>query len=426
MRRFFFAITTAVVLTVSAAVLPTPAEVQAPPQLVRVLAELQRLDDQQFLKVTAWAQGRESGSIRAIDNLESGQKYAIMQWLRGNGRHDLYNLHVTDAEIGPERVGADSPGPTPAPTALPWRELAMSNAGGAADASNIAFVDGFGAARPSGTGMTLCVSFQNNAAKTAKSVHFDFVLQDQNGAPIATIPFDRKGTFSSGVAIRTYASFLDFVNSGFNLNPNYNENCVSRNTDVANVQSLTYQVTHVEYDDGTSWTASGHTAAATLPLALERLPHLNSWTYYPTVNALLNQPPDGSGIEILRGFGAVPDGGSDIDVCIAFRNKGTKTATRIDMLYTLMGADGRTFGDLPFVRKGEFSPGVEVQTFTFTQFATLMAPTNHGFWDNCVFHKTKTPPVFNPAMYLIIYRVTSVEYADGTRWSAQSSPSGLR
>ena len=155
--------------------------------------------------------------------------------------------------------------------------------------------------------------------------------------------------------------------------------------------------------------------------ALPSLPHLNSWTYYPTVNAFVNQPPDGSGIEILRGFGAVPDGGSDIDVCIAFRNKGTKAATRIDMLYTMMAADGRTFGSLPFVRKGEFAPGADVQTFTFTQFATLGAPTNHGFWDNCLFHKTTTAPFFDPAMYLIVYRVTYVEYADGTSWSPLSS-----
>ena len=424
MRRFVFVLVVALALLVPVMTSKTRADAPPPPQLVRVLAELQRLDDDRFLKVTQWAKGKGSGSIRAIDDLESGQKYAIMQWLQGYGRHDLYNLRVTDDQIGPQRAGADLPDPstpTPSPTPIPWREISMSGPVAGADPSNIAFIGGFAAARPSGTGFAACVSFQNNAAKTAKVVHFDMILRDQSGMPFETIPFDRKGTFSSGIAIRTYRSFYDFVNSGYNVNPKYNDNCVSQDTFVQQVRSVTYQVTHVEYDDGTEWNASGTTAADALPLALTKQVHTNGWTYLPTVNALLNKPPDGSGIEVLRGFGAVPDDASSIDVCIAFRNKGTKVATHVDFLYTMMAGDGRTFGVLSFSRDGAFSPGAEIKTFEFSQFAGLSLPTNHAFRDNCVFHSTKTGLTFNPATYLILYRVTHVDYADGTSWVAPAS-----
>jgi hypothetical protein len=388
------------------------------------------------MNVCRWARGLRDGSISAIDDLESGQKYAIMQWLRGNGRNDLYNLRVTDDQIGPRREGADYGGPVASPTPPPWREVTMSAGSVGADPSNVAFINGFGAARLSGAGLTLCTSFQNTASKTAKVVHFDFILRDANGMPIATIPFDRKGTFSTGVAIRTYASFYAFGNGGADLNPRYNENCVTWPAYPLRVKSVTSNVTHVEYDDGSSWTSPVNNSIpiasavalssaqavspSVIPPNVEELAPVNGWTYYPTVSARLNQPPDGSDIEVLRGFGAVPDSGSEIAVCVAFRNIGKKVATRIDFLYTLTAADGAQLGDLTFVRSGTFSPNIAIDTF---QFGTFANPRS-GYYlaahaDNCTRHRTKTEPFFNPAMHVIFYRVTRVDYADGTSWPSK-------
>lgn len=271
-RRVFLAFV-ALALAMGTTLSQTRADLPPPPALVQVLSQLQNLDDDSFLKVTQWARSgadtvynpimdyeRDEVSINILDH---DLRYAVLQWLRGNGRRDLYNLRVSDDQIGPQRVGADSPGPTPIPTPNPWREVDFGSPSlgtPAPDGSNIAYLDGFGAARPDGTEMDICVSFQNNSPKTATLVHYDFVLHDQSGAVTGTIPFDRKGTFSTGIPIRT-SSFAGFSDSGFSLNTRYADNCVKERPPlpsmaIISAQLLTYKVTRVEYADGSVWASN--------------------------------------------------------------------------------------------------------------------------------------------------------------------------
>lgn len=128
-------------------------------------------------------------------------------------------------------------------------------------------------------------------------------------------------------------------------------------------------------------------------------------------------PPDGSNIEVLRGFVSVDQPrGAVIDVCVAFRNTASKDAKLVNVTYYLVGPGNAPLGELQLTRKGTFSQGTEIGTFSFLDLVHQRPGMNAGWWDNCVFHETKTAPFFNPGMQFVRYKVTHVEYADGTSW----------
>lgn len=447
MRRFFLAFVV-LVLAMGATLSRPQAALPPPPALVQILSQLQSLDDDSFIKVTQWARNgadtvynpimdyeRDEVSINILDR---DVRYAVLQWLRGNGRRDLYNLRVSDDQIGPQRPGADSPGPTPVPTPNPWREVDFGTAtlgSPAPDGSNIAYLDGFGAARIDGTEMDVCVSFQNNAPKTATLVHYEFTLHDQGGAVLGTIPFDRKGTFSTGIPIRT-SSFDGFSDSGFNLNTKYADNCVKErpplpSAAIMSAALLTYKVTHVEYSDGTNWTTTDATPAAPAPLAaanttqspsVSMLPGSEQgtgiddsgdpWSVFP-----IAQTSDHSNIELISGFAAVPANHASIDICVAFRNNAPTTATLIHIIYSMMGVNGSNLGDITFSRKGSFTTGTDIDSLTFGNLLHPRLGIHHGLYDNCKFHRTNVAPFVTDAFRFINYKVTRVEYADGSVWT---------
>jgi hypothetical protein len=436
MRRFVFAF---LIVAVLVPVTMAQARTDPPPQqLIQVLSQLKNLDDDSFVKVAAWARagadrvyggGREYERVEAsIYNLDRDMRYAVVQWLTGSGRHDLYNLRVSDDDIGPQRVGADSP----PPTRDLWRQVTFISAAPSSaslDPSNIALLDGFGAARIDGSEIAACVSFQNNAPKTAKRVIFDLTLRDANGAPLGEITLNRDGTFTSGIAIHTPASYNVIAAEEYSR---YGEldNCVADRTIAASsigaASTLSSRVTRVEYSDGTSWTSTYVAPAtsptpSTLPGAEQREVSDGMGNTYSTLPMAVSSD-DRSQIKFLSGFGDVPPGGGEVDICVAFRNTAPATATLINVTYSLIGADGSNLGDIAFVRKGSFSKDTDIQTYTASDLISQFRSMNHGFWDNCAFHRTNVAPFYNRAWRLIKYRVTRVEYADGTTWTAPSTP----
>ncbi|HEY8320518.1 MAG TPA: hypothetical protein VIG46_01830 [Candidatus Baltobacteraceae bacterium] len=264
-----------VVALVAALTVSTPEPARADAPIYQALTSLRGLSNSSFAHVVNWARNG-AGQVYAptwdyqnaeagILALPSGDRYAILQWLRGNGRGALYALGVTDNYIGPRRPGADYPIATPTPD--PYRQLQFAtdsldgNAG--AQPGNIQVLGGFAAARRDGTSILACVSFQNNAPQAATLVRFAFPIKDANGNTVATLHLDRKGTFSTGIGIHSYQSYNDWK-SGLS-NRGYADNCVTRTVGVAALPIIearfaTYAVTYVLYADGTSWTAPGATS----------------------------------------------------------------------------------------------------------------------------------------------------------------------
>jgi hypothetical protein len=249
-RRFLFVL-------VAALALASTIAVAAPPEpLVKVLTSLQALDNDSFQKVVTWAKnGADTvyGPIMDYEHdeisiliLDGDQKSAVLQWLRGQGRTELYKLDVTDAQIGPDRAATDAAAATPTPALDLWRKLQYASASlgtPAPDASNVTILKPTGTVRVDGTALGICVSFRNDAPKTAKLVHFDFDLNDASGHDLGHIPFDRVGTFATG------------IETGID-----GENCINKMYPLASLPLLsakffTAAVTHVDYGDGTSWSA---------------------------------------------------------------------------------------------------------------------------------------------------------------------------
>jgi hypothetical protein len=249
----------------------TRADDPPPPELIRVLSQLENLSDDSFMQVSRWARAGADTVYNPIFDYEKLEvqinildhdiRYAVLQWLRGSGRHDLYNLRVTDAQIGPRRQGADDPPPS-TPTPDVWRGLNYASATLAAagpDTGAIAVSKRVGAARIDGTAIAFCIAFTNNSPKTATLVHYEMALTDAGGHALGSVPFELHGTFSTGILIDTgVSSYRDMDLNGYN--------CNGVKTDQATLPVLgaryyTPYLTLVTYDDGTSWT--GPTPAPT-------------------------------------------------------------------------------------------------------------------------------------------------------------------
>jgi len=264
-----------VVALVAALAVSRPEPVRADAPIYQALTSLRGLSNSSFAHVVTWARNGASqvyapvwdyqNAEAGILALPGGDRYAILQWLRGNGRGALYALGVSDNYIGPRRPGADYPLATPTPD--PYRQLQFAtdslDGSAAGQPGNIQVLGGFAAARRDGTSIMACVSFQNNAPQTATLVRFAFPIKDANGNTVATLHLDRKGTFSTGIGIHSYQSYHDW--KGGLSNRGYADNCVNRTVGVAALPILearfaTYAVTYVLYADGTSWTAPGATS----------------------------------------------------------------------------------------------------------------------------------------------------------------------
>ncbi len=424
--------------------------------VVSVLSDLRGLRDDSFLQVCQWARAGANNVYgpstdyerveKEITYLDRDTKYAVVRWLSGDGRRDLHNLKVNDYEIGPERVGADLPLPVPTtppppPPPPPYRDIAimLPSPNATPDASGIAVTQGFGAVNSQGTQISACVSFKNTLPKTATRVVIDYLMRGYGGVPLGELRLDRRGTFSTdaGIMVRrtTQYNFAGLANAAAD------ENCVRQTADAAamsmlKVQYLTYQVSLVEYSDGTMWANTTPQRAFTAPASVPTLPPMLPGSVPGTVVVhtggsvdanfttlpVAASGPDGSNIEFLSGYGSLDERGASIDICVNFRNTAPVAATVINVTYTIVGADGSNYGVIPFVRKGSFGTGVVIEGFKFPEQYLQYHSMNHNLYDNCAMHYTREAPFYNPAWHHVTYRVTSVEYADGTRWIAPPAP----
>jgi hypothetical protein len=240
-----------------------PASARPSYRLGAVLSQLQQLSDGAFNNVMQWARNEEprpqyantpaKAAEQAISDLEWSDRSAVMNWLTGSGRNELYARGATDNDIGSRR-----PALTPQATPNPYRLLNFASPSlNDAPIGHIQIIGGFAAVKTDGTAAIICVSFRNVSQKIATRVVFDFPLMNQNGRQTAaTLHLDRYGEFSPNVDINGWQALTDWQ-AGVG-HRGYSDNCATINRAIAanpllNAASATYTVTRVEYRNGSVW-----------------------------------------------------------------------------------------------------------------------------------------------------------------------------
>jgi hypothetical protein len=227
-----------------------------------VLSNLQQLSDQAFGNVMQWARdeaprpGNGNTPAKAVEqqisDLEWSDRSAVMNWLTGAGRASLYARGASDSDIGsrrPQLVAQATPNPY---RLLNFASPTLNDS----PIGHVQILGGFAAVRNDGTAAIVCVSFRNVSPKTATRVEFDFPLMGGGGRTLATLHLDRSGEFSPNVDINGWTALPDWQagvgHRGFNDNCTTIQRAVAANP-LLHAQSATYNVTRVEYRNGSVW-----------------------------------------------------------------------------------------------------------------------------------------------------------------------------
>lgn len=150
-----------------------------------------------------------------------------------------------------------NPQPTATPTPNPYRTIQLASRSlENKPQGKIALLRGWAAVKRDGRGAVVCVSFKNDAAVAAKRVVFQFAILNRSGEELGKLDLDRSGEFSPGVEINGWPSLSDW--QGGVGHRGYGDNCKVLNSNLAalpllSAHTVTWEVTRVEYADGSSW-----------------------------------------------------------------------------------------------------------------------------------------------------------------------------
>jgi hypothetical protein len=131
----------------------------------------------------------------------------------------------------------------------------------------------------------------------------------------------------------------------------------------------------------------------------------------------LGGTPPGN-IAVFNGWVAVKRDGRGAHACISFKNEGSLTATRLLVDFLLMNHAGSQVATLTLDRRGTFSPSVEIHGWKDLQ--SWQSGTNRGYDENCIGLKQGMAAFPLLSARTATYRITRVEYANGTDWSPAS------
>ncbi len=145
------------------------------------------------------------------------------------------------------------------------------------------------------------------------------------------------------------------------------------------------------------------------------------WREIPLATATLEGGVQGQ-IQINKGFAGVKRDGTAAIACVSFTNLSAKTARRIVFEFPLYDAQGNSLGTLTLDRNGEFSSNVLIATYdSFSSWQSgSIGP--RGYADNCIQRNLPTAAMPILQARTAGYRVTRVEYDDGSVWTPGTSP----
>lgn len=254
---------------------PDPAHAFGNQDYQSVLAGLRALDPGSFDLVVQWVRAgardvREpSSSYEQVEtqilSLDPPYRYAVLSWLQGDGRAELYALGATDDQIGPVQPEVDQSVAKSSIASNAWRDLKVISAepSQAPGPSQIGVDRAFAAVRSDGSSVLACVSFKNLASIPATRVFFEFTFLDASGKAVSTITIAPGGTFSPNIGIVSYQSLDDWrQKTTGSLQRAYDQNCVQTETlgagaAVRSAANARYRVTRVEYAGGPAWQSTG-------------------------------------------------------------------------------------------------------------------------------------------------------------------------
>jgi len=142
------------------------------------------------------------------------------------------------------------PQPTPSPN--PWRNLLVAQTSQSGDVEVLRM---FAATRRDGGGAIACVSFINLSPKVANEIVFEFPLLSALGIELGKLTLDRKGEFSSHIAVNSFMRLTDWQQGAPGPRDRI-DNCVqldSIGAPLLDARLSGYRVVRVRYDDGSTW-----------------------------------------------------------------------------------------------------------------------------------------------------------------------------
>ena len=148
-------------------------------------------------------------------------------------------------------------------------------------------------------------------------------------------------------------------------------------------------------------------------------PSPSAWRTVPLASAGLQGSAPVGNITVQNGFAAIKNDGSAALVCLSFTNIANVAATRIMFDLPLLDAHSQPITSLHFERTGTFSPNVAIAgptTLDQYQSSVQGAFTPRSLADNCLMSNQGTAALPLLQTQFVSYRVTGVQYSDGTRW----------
>jgi hypothetical protein len=185
------------------------------------------------------------------------------------------------------------------------------------------------------------------------------------------------------------------------------------NSNVRIIGNISSDLQTIRWSNGTYWTRGGGTLPG--PAATP-----NPYRAVQLASPTLENAPQGK-IALLGGWAAVKRNGKGAVVCVSFKNEAATTATRVVFQFTIRGRAGASLGELELDRRGEFSPGTDINGWSsLSDWQGGLG--HHGYNDNCKVLNSGVASQPLLAAHSVTYAITRVEYADGTSWTPPPTP----
>ena len=253
--------------------------------LIKVLAQIQKLDQGGMLGLHVWAgYSRPQPSdppLTPLDDIETAiifklspsERDAMLSWARHGDRSELLALGVSNADIGPcvdsidrsdcnavaAAGGATNAAASSTTTSAAFHDLPFTVAAGNNQDGGISIERGFAIVKNDATSETHCLTFKNVGAKKVDALTFVYKLHAQNGEVVFAGSNLRAGNFESGQEVAGPASAPDLGTlRSDGPDKMLLNNCWTKSTKVATpgllrAAYMTIGVASVTYDDGTHW-----------------------------------------------------------------------------------------------------------------------------------------------------------------------------
>ena len=248
-------------------------------ELVKVLADIQKLDQGGMLGLHVWAGFSRPQPpdpvLTPLDEIETAialkltpsERDAMLSWLGHHDRSKLLELGVTNADIGPcvdlidkgDCNATISSGTTSTVSAATFRDLPFTVPGGNNQDGGISIERGFAVVKNDATSETHCLTFKNVGTKKVDALTFVYKLHAQNGEVVYAGSNVRAGNFEAGTEVTGPATAPELGALRSNgPDKMLLANCWTKSTKVATpgflrAAYITIAVASVTYDDGTHW-----------------------------------------------------------------------------------------------------------------------------------------------------------------------------